>query len=192
MSFFQYVGYDSTAISRPIFCQNFTVPGLGLLWITLLLRKKLHNSAKDGLRNPAPSSKKNSRKVRALFELRQTLMTWYVSWYVSWYVLWKIQKTTEGPIHSKVIYHFPIERLQENEWGKHSHNPILANFIRSNVRTWKIWIVQASPWCVEPCSGGLDLQELKRNSTPESKGGPHWKNEFTEVPPLVHRQKNFF
>ena len=61
MSFFQYVGYDSTAISRPIFCQNFTVPGLGLLWITLLLRKKLHNSAKDGLRNPAPSSKKNSR-----------------------------------------------------------------------------------------------------------------------------------
>ena len=64
MSFFQYVGYDSTAISRPIFCQNFTVPGLGLLWITLLLRKKLHNSAKDGLRNPAPSSKKNSRSVQ--------------------------------------------------------------------------------------------------------------------------------
>ena len=31
MSFFQYVGYDSTAILRPIFCQNFTVPGLGLL-----------------------------------------------------------------------------------------------------------------------------------------------------------------
>ena len=75
---------------------------------------------------------------------------------------------------------------------RHGHNPILSNFIRSNVRAWKIWIVQASPWCVEPCSGGLDLQELRKISTLESKGGPHWKNEFTEVPPLVHRQKNFF
>ena len=80
----------------------------------------------------------------------------------------------------------------KNSMPQLSHNLILANFIRSSVRTWKIWMVQASPWCVEPCSGGLDLQELRKISTLESKGGPHWKNEFTEVPPLVHRQKNFF
>ena len=61
MSFFQCVGYDSPAISRPIFYKFFKVTGLGLLWITHLMRKKWHNSAKDGLRNPAPSSKKYSR-----------------------------------------------------------------------------------------------------------------------------------
>ena len=30
------------------------------------------------------------------------------------------------------------------------HNPILASFIRSSVRTWKIWIVQASPMVCWP------------------------------------------
>ena len=69
--------------------------------------------------------------------------------------------------------------------------PILAKSIRSKDRTWESLIVQASIWCVDPCSSGLDLQELQKFSTLESKGGPQWKNDFTEVPPLVHGQKFF-
>ena len=60
------------------------------------------------------------------------------------------------------------------------------------MRIWKSLIVQASLLCVDPCSSGLDLQELKKISTLESKGGPQWKNDFTEVPPLVHVPKLFF
>ena len=60
-------------------------------------------------------------------------------------------------------------------------SPNLAKSIQSKDRTWKSLIVQASPWYVDPCSSGLDLQELKKILTLESKGGPQWKNYFTEV-----------
>ena len=43
-----------------------------------------------------------------------------------------------------------------------SHSPILATSIRSKDRTWESLIVQASIWCVDPYSSGLDLQELKK------------------------------
>ena len=50
------------------------------------------------------------------------------------------------------------------------HNPILAKFIRSKMRTWKSLIVQASPWYVDPCSSGLDLQELKKILPMDQRG----------------------
>ena len=34
------------------------------------------------------------------------------------------------------------------------------------------WIVKASPWCVDPCSSGVDLQELKKFFANGPKGGP--------------------
>ena len=40
------------------------------------------------------------------------------------------------------------------------HSPILAKSIRPKDRTWKSLIAQASLWCLDPCSSGLDLQEI--------------------------------
>ena len=72
-----------------------------------------------------------------------------------------------------------------------SHNPILANFLRSNVRTWKIWIVQASPWCVDPCSSGVDLQELKKFFCRWTKGGTSVNSFFQCGPPFDSRVEIF-
>ena len=70
-----------------------------------------------------------------------------------------------------------------------NHDPILAKSIGSKDRTWKNLTVQASSWYVVSCSMGLDLQKLQNFLAIGSKGGPQWKNDFTEVPPLVHWQK---
>ena len=63
--------------------------------------------------------------------------------------------------------------------------------IGSKDRTWKNLTFQASPWYVVSCSVGLDFQKLQDFLVIGSKGGPQWKNDFTEVPPLVYRQKKF-
>ena len=63
------------------------------------------------------------------------------------------------------------------------HSPIFAKFIRSKMRTWKSLIVQASPWCVDPCSCGLDLQELQKKFCPWTKGGTSVKSFFHCGPP---------
>ena len=69
------------------------------------------------------------------------------------------------------------------------HDPILVKSIGSKDRTWKKLTVQASPWYVVSCSMGLDLQKLQNFLAIGSKGEPQLKNDFPEVPPLVHGQK---
>ena len=85
--------------------------------------------------------------------------------------------------HQNFIKNFLITLL----W----HSPILANFMRSNVRTWKIWIVQASPWCVDPCSSGVDLQELKKFFCRWTKGGTSVNSFFQCGPPFDSRVEIF-
>ena len=71
------------------------------------------------------------------------------------------------------------------------HSPIFAKFIRSKMRTWKSLIVQASPWYVDPCSCGLDLQELQKNFCPWTKGGTSVKSFFHCGPPFDSKVENF-
>ena len=86
----------------------------------------------------------------------------------------------------------------ENEWWINcatlptvSHNPISAKSIGLKDRTWKNLTVQASPWYVVSCSVGLDFPKLQNFLAIGSKGEPQWKNDFTGVPPLVHKAKKF-
>ena len=71
------------------------------------------------------------------------------------------------------------------------HSPIFAKFIRSKMRTWKSLIVQASPWYVDPCSCGLDLQELQKIFCPWTKGGTSVKSFFHCGPPSDSKVENF-
>ena len=72
-----------------------------------------------------------------------------------------------------------------------THSPIFAKFIRSKMRTWKSLIVQASPWYVDPCSCGLDLQELQKKFCPWTKGGTSVKSFFHCGPPCDSKFENF-
>ena len=97
----------------------------------------------------------------------------------------------------------PKNSIEKGEWGttpplSHycalgfpSHSPIFAKFIRSKMRTWKSLIVQASPWYVDPCSCGLDLQELQKNFCPWTKGGTSVKSFFHCGPPCDSKFENF-
>ena len=80
------------------------------------------------------------------------------------------------------------------KWGQgvsyiFTHNPLFRYFIRSKHRTWKKFILHASPWSVDPCSSGLALQALHKFLDLESQGGPHWFYFFTVVPPLINQWK---
>ena len=71
------------------------------------------------------------------------------------------------------------------------HSPIFAKFVRSKMRTWKSLIVQAFPWYVDPCSCGLDLQELQKIFCPWTKGGTSVKSFFHCGPPCDSKFENF-
>ena len=132
--------------------------------------------------------------------------------------LWRGHARVQGQVHDwngpngGCSHHHPIglQRLQDQKgdtgdtdllqaglwiWRPEvhflEHSPILANFIRSNVRTWKIWIVQASPWCVDPCSSGVDLQELKKFFCWWTKGGTSVNSFFQCGPPFDSRVEIF-
>ena len=120
--------------------------------------------------------------------------TWRHRQIFVWIWRTKIQlwKAPDAQIRSQFMWQsFHGNHLQLFWLMGQCHSSILAKSIPSKDRTWESLIVQASIWCVDPCSSGLDLQELKKISTLESKGGPQWKNYFNEVPPLVHGP-NFF
>ena len=76
-------------------------------------------------------------------------------------------------------------------WHRHWQSPNLAKSIRSKTITWESFFVQASLWCVDLCSSGLDLQELKKISTLESKGD-HSEKLTSLRSPFAPWAKNFF
>ena len=51
--------------------------------------------------------------------------------------------------------------------------------------------MQASPWYVDPCSCGLDLQELQKKFCPWTKGGTSVKSFFHCGPPCDSKFENF-
>ena len=59
------------------------------------------------------------------------------------------------------------------------------------MRTWKSLLVQASPWCKDPCSCGLDLKELQKIFCPWTKGGTSVKWFFHCGPPFDSKVEIF-